>query len=118
MTEADKARARALYVELGSWAKVAAQMLMGVTTLRDKMGVTPQKRYSSRRPVDPSPSRVQVRRAGALYDPKRDGDPVYDNEVNAAVLGDPPRGRRELLEANAARTAPPEVHPNAVYWRL
>jgi hypothetical protein len=48
---------------------------------------------------------VQMLRDEALYDPRRDGEQAYASPF-AQVLGDPPIGRREMLEANARATAP------------
>lgn len=119
LTAEEKRRAWDIYAKVGSWAKVAKRFDIGVTTLREKIGVTPQTRYSSRRQAPVVTQSFDARRREtALYDPHRDGEPVYDNDVNAALLGDPPRGRRELLEANAERTAPVWPHPNARYWHL
>ena len=119
LTPEDKRRAWGLYSKLGSWARVAKRFDIGVTTLREKIGVTPQTRFGSRRPPPVAvQSSATKRRETALYDPHRAEPPVYDNEINATILGDPPRGRRELLEANAARTAPPDMHPNSKYWHL
>lgn len=38
-----------------------------------------------------------ARRDRALYDPERDGAPKYESDV-AQFMGDPPIGRREMLE--------------------
>lgn len=119
LTPEDKRRAWDIYAQVGSWAKVAKRFDIGVTTLREKIGVTPQTRYSSRRQTPVMARSFDTkRRETALYDPHRDKPPVYDNETNAMILGDPPRGRRELLEANAERTSPPDAHPNSKYWHL
>lgn len=47
-----------------------------------------------------------VNRAEALFDPARDGDPEYMS-MTSVLCGDPPVGRREMLEAWA------EQHPQA-----
>jgi hypothetical protein len=44
----------------------------------------------------------RVQRAGALYDPKRDGPAQYDT-ITAALCGDPPVGRQALLRDWEAR---------------
>lgn len=119
LTADEKQRAWDLYAQLKSWSKVAVEMKLAVTTLRYKMGLDAHTRGSSRRPVHiVERSCSAKRRDSALYDPHRDGDPIYDNHANAMLLGDPPRGRRELLEAHAERTRPPELHPLSKVWHL
>jgi hypothetical protein len=54
----------------------------------------------------PQPSRDE-----ALYDPERDGPPRYADETKHQ-FGDPPIGRRELLEASARRN-----HRDDSLWR-
>lgn len=39
----------------------------------------------------------RLSRERAAYDPRRDDPPEWDS-LTAMILGDPPRGRRELLE--------------------
>jgi hypothetical protein len=119
LTAEDKRRAWDLYAKLGSWARVASHFGMGVTTFRDRMGIVARSNYRQRHhSLIQSQSFDAKRREAALYDPHRDEPLIYDNEANAMVLGDPPRGRRELLEAHAERTAPPPTHPNAKPWHL
>lgn len=118
LTDEEKARARELYGRFGSWAKVAPHFGMGVTAFRDRMGVTPQRRNRRVHSRVVVRSQSRIRRDGALYDPHRDAPPTYANEANAVVLGDPPLGRREMLEENAARTDPKIGAPPTKFWHL
>jgi hypothetical protein len=57
------------------------------------------------------------KRGEALYDPERDGPPRYARQEDS-ILGDPPIGRRQMLEENASRQRGSVQHPNARPWRL
>lgn len=121
------ARAHRLRGELGSWRAVARAMGVSKTTLREKLGLDARGRGECSGPIvghvaggaTPPPLLNRTRRSApdAIYDPVRDGEAAAQ-DLTSSLLGDPPPGRRELLEASAARTAPPETHPNAKYWRL
>jgi hypothetical protein len=50
--------------------------------------------------TDARTDRVPAEEFTPLYDPRRDGDPLYAS-VSAEMFGDPPVGRRAMLATNA-----------------
>jgi hypothetical protein len=105
ITEQDRAKMRKRYAECGNAKAVAREL--GCQPYEIKRAVDPayNERYLRKRreyqrdryiPVERRKLDPVVFNYDPLYDPRRDGYPVYA-DAQAELLGDPPVGRREMI---------------------